>query len=332
MPQKHLDQIKILILVVCIFITAGSSGYIYLEGLSPTDAVLRTLLTFSTLGYSEATTQSDVGKWFTIALILVGVGVIVYATSGFVRAVIEGEISGSWKRHMVHKRLDHLKDHIIVCGFGRVGRQVAEELAAEDEKVVVIDKNDKSSECEKLGYVFVQGDVSASDEVLTRAGITRARTIIIAIGTDSESLAASVNARALNPDIFIVARATNAQAESRLLRIGANRVAMPAFIGGYHMATMALRPTVVDFLDLVIDSKHGELQIEELEVEHHSKLVGERVMEKFANKRSGVACLAMKRKGSAGFARPTATMQVEAGDKLILMGTLQQLDTLLGRK
>lgn len=301
----------------------------YFEQLAVTDALLRTILTFSTLGYGEATTQSEVGKWFSIFLIVVGLGVIVYATSGFVRAVIEGEISGSWKKHMQRNRLTKLKDHAIVCGFGRVGRQVAEELAAESQRVAVIDRNDKSDECAGLGYEFILGDVSASDDVLKQAGIAAAKVIVVAIGSDSECLSASVTARALNPHVFIVARAASKQAESRLKRVGVDRVALPALIGGYHMATMALRPTVVDFLDLLMDSKRDELQIEEYIAENASPLIGQKVFDHFGAHRGTVALLAMRRKGHTGFLRPNGTTMVENGDQLIVMGTVHQLDNLL---
>ncbi len=331
MPKRHIDQIKMLISLVCVFIIGGSLGYMYLEKLTFTDALLRTLLTFSTLGYGEATTQGFVGKWFTIGLVAVGVGVIVYATSTFVRAVIEGEISGSW-RHVVQKhKLAKLTDHAIVVGFGRVGRQVAEELKAEDQTVVVIDKNDKSAECAELGLEFIQGDVCISDDSYISAGLNDAKVVVIAIGADSESLSASVTARALDPDIFIVSRATSKQAENRLFRIGVNRVALPAYIGGYHMATMALRPSVVDFLDLLTDSKREELQIEELFIEKDNTFIGQKVFDHFGSHRGTVALLAMRRKGQTGFLRPTGTTQIELGDQLILMGTSHQLDRLLRR-
>lgn len=332
MPKRHIVHIRVLILLVLVFIIGGIFGYMALESLTFTDALLRTLLTFSTLGYGEVTTQSFVGKWFTIGLIVVGVAVIVYATSGFVRAVIEGEVSGYWRGMMQKHKLSKLRDHAIVVGFGRVGRQVAEELMAEGQATVVIDKADKSAECEALGLEFVQGDVCISDEPFVSAGLNFAKVVIIAIGTDSESLSASVTARALNQDIFIVSRATSKQAESRLLRIGVNRVALPAYIGGYHMATMAMRPSVVDFLDLLTDGKRDELQIEELFIENDNTFVGQKVFDHFGSHRGTVALLAMRRKGQRGFLRPTGTTQIELGDQLILMGTTHQLDRLLRRK
>lgn len=318
-------------LIVAIFVLYGSLGYVYLENLKFSDALLRTLLVFSTLGFSEATTQSEIGKWFTIFLIMVGVGVIVYVTTSFVRAVIEGEVSGSWKRHMTDRKLAKIRDHVIVCGFGQVGRQVAEEMAAEEVTVVVIDKEDRSEECHKKGYLFIQGDGASSDELWHKAHITVARAAIIAIGNDGECLSAAVTARALSDNLYIVARATSKEAESRLLRVGVNRVALPAVIGGYHMATMALRPSVVDFVDLLLDSKRDELQIEELEIEPHSSLINHKVLDFFHQRKNGIVPLALYRAHSKRCLRPNRDTEILVGDKLILMGTLHQLDTFFDR-
>lgn len=331
MQDQDLSKIKKLLLAVLVFIIYGTIGYMLLENLRFVDALLRVTLLSSTLGFSEATSQSDAGKLYTISLVICGVSVIVYATSMFVRSIIEGEVSGSWKRKMVENKLRKLNDHIILCGFGRVGRQIAEELKTEKADVVVIDKDDKSDECSKNGLIFIKGDISASDDTLAKAGVEKAKTLIIAFGRDSDCLAGAVTAKALNPDLYIVARASDKQAEERLTRVGVNRVAMPSYIGGYHMATMALRPSVVDFIDLVIDSKHKELQVEEFLIEPTSPLVGKDVHEYFRDKKSGVVLLAVQRKNGDGFVRPAGGTQVKEGDRLILMGTINQLESLIDR-
>lgn len=332
MHHKHATSLRTLFLIVIVFITYATVGHMWLEHLNFLDALLRTFLIFSTLGFSEATTQTAAGKWFTILLILIGIGVIVYVSSTFVRAVIEGELTGTWRKHKVMKKLAHLKDHAIICGFGRVGRQVAEEMAAEEIPLVIIDRENYAEECEKRGYLFLHGDAAANDDTLQRAGLDHARVLIIAFGNDSENLSLAVTARALNEKIFIVGRATSHAAEERLIRVGVNRVALPAYIGGYHMATMALRPNVVDFLDVLIDSKREEMQIEELEIVSNSALVGANIHTALPNKKGAPTLLALRRKDAKSFIRPTSAVHIEIGDKLILMGTVHQLDQLMERK
>ncbi len=329
MHSKELYRFKVLFFVVVVFALYGTLGFMTIENLSFTDALLRTILIFSTLGFSEATTQTLVGKWFTIILAVGGVSVIVYAASTFMKAVIEGNISGSWKKHMRDKQIHKLKDHIIVCGFGQVGRQIAEEVAAEGVPVLVIDLQDKSEVCHEAGYIFMQGNGAASDEVWQKANLSQAKALLLAMSNDSECLAAAVTARAVSPDVFIVARATTKQAEGRLYRIGVNRVALPALIGGYHMATMALRPSVIDFLDVLISNKHDDLQIEELLVEENSPHIGKKVVEALGKKRSGVVPLALYRRNSADFIRPDNDTEINVGDKIILMGLPKQLEKVM---
>jgi len=326
--HRQIDRVKTLLIMVTVFIIYGTIGYMLLENLTFTDSLLRVALTFSTLGYGEVTSQTFIGKWFTIILIAGGVSVIVYSVSAFARLVIEGEISGTWKKKMIEKHLKNFKEHIIICGFGRLGKQVAEEVATEGIPMVVIDKEDRSLDCHKLGYEFLHGDVTL-DETLTKANIEQAKTLIIAIGNDSESLACAVTARALNPSLFIVARASTKHASERLTRVGVNKIAMPVYIGGYHMASMALRPSVVDFIDLVIDSKHEELQIEELQIDRSSPLVGHAVHDFFSGSIDAPSVLAIQHKDGTKFIRPAGTKFIQEGDRLILMGTVKQLDDLM---
>lgn len=330
MHHRQIDRVKALFFMVVVFIVYGTAGYMMLEGLSFTDSLLRVALTFSTLGYGEVTTQSEVGKWFTIILIAVGLSVIVYSVSTFARLIIEGEISGTWKKKMMEKHLSKYKEHIIICGFGRVGKQIAEEVSAENIQMVVIDNEDKSLECHKLGYEFMHGDVTM-DDTLTKANITNAKTLIIAIGNDSECLACAVTARALNPALYIVARASTKHAAERLERVGVNKIALPAYIGGYHMASMALRPSVVDFIDLIIDSKHEELQIEELVIDKDNPANGHTINEFFQGGSGSPTVLAIQHKDGTRFLRPAGSKQIQTGDRIILMGTVHQLDDLIKR-
>lgn len=332
MDKNNRHNFKLLTALVVVFILYGTLGYMFVDGISVTDALLRIFLLFSTLGFSEATTQSNGGKWLTIFLIICGISVIAYTASTLISAIVEGEISGRWKKRMLDKKLKLLKDHIIICGFGRLGRQIAIELRGEDVSVVIVDREDYSLECDKFGYLFMQGDCSAKDETLIKAGIAQAKTVIIAMGNYSEALATAVTARALDEKITIIARANTRQAAERLYRVGVDKVALPAQIGGYHMATMALRPSVVDFLDLLLDSAKDTLQIEEYLVPAKSVLIGKRVHDHFSPHNRNISVLALKRENHVGFIRPTAETIIENGDSLIIMGTKTQLNNFIDNK
>ena len=332
MHRTTRHNFRLLALVVIVFILYGTIGFMVVDKISPLDALLRIFLLFSTLGFSEATTQTVGGKWLTILLILVGISVIAYSASTFISAVVEGEISGRWKKKMIDKKLKILKNHIILCGFGRLGRQIALEMRSEDVPIVVIDREDYSAECDKLDYLFIHGDSSAKDETLERANIKHARAVIIAMGSDSEMLATAVTARALEENITIVARANSRQAAERLYRVGVNKVALPAQIGGFHMAAMALRPSVVELLDLLLDSTNGTLQIEEYPIPNNSVLIGKRVHDHFLPHRHNVSVLAVKRKDRSDYIRPTQDTILEDRDKLIIMGTKTQLNNFIHNK
>jgi voltage-gated potassium channel len=332
MEKHRIHNFRLLAILVVAFITYGTLGYIIVDKLTFTDALLRIFLLFSTLGFSEATTQTLAGKWLTILLIVVGISVIAYTASTFMSAIIEGEITGRWKKKMTDKKLSSLKNHIIVVGFGRLGRQIAQELRGEDVPVVIIDREDKSFDCDRLGYLFIQGDCSLKDDILIKAGINCAKTIILAMGNDSEVLATAVTARALNEKLNIVARANSRQAAERLYRVGVNKVALPAQIGGYHMATMALRPSVVDFLDLLIDSAEETMQIEEYAIPKDSILIGKRVHDHFLPHHSTVSVIAIRRSSHKEFLRPNAETTIHDGDKLILMGTKSELNSFIKNK
>jgi voltage-gated potassium channel len=233
---------------------------------------------------------------------------------------------------MTDKRLSTLKNHIIVVGFGRLGRQIALELHGEDVPVVIIDREDKSAECDRLGYLFIQGDCALKDEILIRSGIKSAKTIILAMGNDSEVLASAVTARALNGEINIVARANTHQSAERLNRVGVNKVALPAQIGGYHMATMALRPSVVDFLDILIDSAEESMQIEEFPIPADSILINKRIHDYFMPHRNNLSVIAVRRNSHNEFLRPNADTLIHEGDNLILMGTKSELNNFIRHK
>ena len=235
------------------------------------------------------------------------------------------------KRRQMKARLSKIKDHYIVCGLGRVGSQVMDELAAEGVEFVGMDRDEERvKEAIAKGYTAFVAD-STGEDALQQAKIEKARGVVASLGDDSSNLFVTLAARQLNPAIFIVARANREENRQRMSRAGADRIAMPYQIGGYHMATMMIRPNVVDFLEILSTNNNADLQVEELVVNRESKLVGEK-LSALSRDKIGATVLAINGSDGTSKVNPNGSEVIYAGDKLILMGTRPQLDSVSGRQ
>ncbi len=222
-------------------------------------------------------------------------------------------------------RIDSLKDHYIVCGFGRVGEQIARELDAEGEPFVIIERDeDKLALAKDRNWAYLHGDVALDETVFQKARLQEAKAVIIAVGADADAIFIAISARAMKPEIFVVARASSREAADKLNKIGVNRVALPYQIGGYHMATMALRPTVVDFLNLLVDHEKEELEMEEFFVRDDGFYEGKSIQEAGLLK-NNVAVLAIRRKNGKAVINPSDSTKLSGGDRLVLMGSEDDL-------
>jgi voltage-gated potassium channel len=231
------------------------------------------------------------------------------------------------KRRLMEKKIKALKDHFIVCGFGRVGSQIAEELYHEEVPFVVTDRDpQKIKQCEEKGFLCILGDAAIGEEVLKKAQIDKAKCLIIAIGQDADVVFVAVTAKSLNPNLFIVARASTTETASKLEKLGVERIALPYQIGGYHMANMALRPGVVDFLDVIVDSKHQEMMVEELEVKPDSPFSGKPIDNHFNRGKTEAVILAIKKPDQSCIINPSPDIILRSGDKLILLGTKKEIE------
>ena len=241
--------------------------------------------------------------------------------------MIHYRLSKGFKRRFMEKKIQSLKDHFIICGFGRVGSQIAEELSYEKVPFVVTDRDpERIKECEDKGWLCILGDAAVGEEVLKKAQIEKAKGLIIALGQDADTLFVAVTANSLKPDLFIVARASSTEAASKLEKVGVQRIALPYQIGGYHMANMALRPGVVDFLDIIVDSKREEMVVEEVEVNPGSPITGKPIDNHFNRKRTNVVILAIKKPDQSCIVTPTPNIILEERDNLILLGTKQEIE------
>jgi voltage-gated potassium channel len=313
--------------VVLAVAAIGSAGYVAM-GWSPADAVYMTGITLTTVGFREVRELDGVGRAWTIALAISGVGIIFGSVGLVAEAVLSDVVSGRREAKRMADRVSALRDHFIVCGYGRVGSTVARELDHAGRPFVVVDVNPTSLEqAEADGYLVVDGDAT-HDEVLSRAGIEHARGLVTAIDSDALNVYVTLSARALSPDLFIVARASQAGADAKLTQAGANRVVSPYARAGRQIAELATRPRVADFIDIALS--HGELafSIEELEVVASGPLVG-RTVESLRDE--GIFALAIVRGDRDYVANPPPERVLEDGDGLIVSGTAATLRDLRAR-
>jgi voltage-gated potassium channel len=301
-----------------------------LEGWRLPEALYMTVITLSTVGFSEVRPLSEVGRFFTAGLIVAGVGAVAYVFAAISQYVISGELSGSLRRSRMHQRIDATSGHFIVCGYGRVGQQVVVDLLEERRQSVVVESHADALSDAPPGVLSVIGDAS-DDDVLGLAGIARASGLVAATGDDAINLFITLSARTLNPDLCIVARANQPASEPKLLRAGATHVISPYRISGRRMARQLLYPSIVDFLDVVMHSGGLELFLEEYTVQPDSDLHGKTVAEAEVRTRSGANVLAVRRHDQGSIVtNPPSEMRFEPGDMLIVLGTHQQLEALSG--
>ncbi len=314
------------ITALVVIIVIGTVGYLLIEGWSFLDSLFMTITTITTVGYDEVHPLSDGGRIFSSFLIVGGVGGALYALTAIVAYVVEGEFGTTLGRRQMKNKISKLKEHFIICGYGRVGQEIANVFTEERVPFVVIDNgHDSIAKAEEDNRLYLFADAT-NDEVLKEAGIERARGLVVAVDGDAESTYITLSARQLNPDLFIEARSSGSEAEAKLKKAGADRIISPNSIGARRMAMLALRPSVVDFIDTVIYRRGRELQMENIAVNKGSSLAGLAVEE--ARRRTRANILAINRKSGKLVANPSAEEKLEIGDILIAMGTSEQLTSL----
>ena len=285
-----------------------------------------TVITISTVGYGEVHPLSATGRIFTIILIAGGVGGALFVLSAFVEYLLEGRFRTTLGRRQMKTKIAKLKDHFILCGYGRVGEEIARTFSEEGAPFVIIDsRQDNFAMAETEGYLCLLGDAT-SDKVLIEAGIERARGLVAAVGSDADNTYITLSARGLRPDLFIEARANNKEAKTKLKRAGADRVVSPSSIGARRMAMLALRPAVADFIDTVTHRRGQELLMENIAIGDDSPLVGLTI--KAIHRQVKTAILAISKKSGKLLANPPHDTTIEVGDRLIIMGTPEQLTAL----
>ncbi len=292
------------------------------------DALFMTAITLSTVGFGEVNELSSIGRIFTILLIFLGVGVIVYSFTFLAEYIVSINMVDEYRKRRSKSMVKKLEDHVIICGFGRVGKSAAATLQESQRPIVIIDSDPASvQQALEDGLIGLEGDAS-QDEILLEAGLPKAWGIVITTGEDSLNLFITLSARNIKSDLFIVARANQTSSEVKLRRAGADRVVSPHQIGGQHMANIIIRPHVTDFFDMVTLQGGEELWIEELVISAGCPLEGKTVGKVDIRRKTGVTLVALYREDIGENIVPDADTRLEAGDQLILLGTRTQLNTM----
>jgi voltage-gated potassium channel len=313
------------LIIFGVMLATGTAGYMIIERWSMLDALFMTVTTITTVGYREIHPLDTKGRIFTIVLVLFGVGTAFYLLTTFVALIIEGDLRAAFGLTRMKGRIEQLRDHHILCGYGRVGEQIAREFADRGAPFVVVESNTETLQrAVEQGYLVVQGD-AASDEVLLEAGVTRARTLLAASDSDSGNTYITLTAKALNPDIFVVARAARPESESRAIRAGAARVISPYSISGRRMALSALQPNMVDFFDTLSVGRNAERILAEIEVTEESGLLGLYIRHVLESSR--VTILGLQRSGGELIVGPREDVRLEMGDRLMVVGTEEDVAT-----
>ncbi len=312
----------------------GTLWYWLIEGWRWVDALYMSVITLSTVGFVEVGSLGDRGRLFTITLILMGLVTIGYIVNRFTEALIQGYFQEGIRLRQQRRLMNSLSGHYIICGFGRTGRQIASEFKDEGVPFITIDSDIESVQtAEMLGYKFIQGDATL-DETLLKVGIDRAVCLVAALPSDAENLYTVLSAKALNPQIRAIARASTQEALQKLQRAGADAVVSPYITGGKRMAAAALRPQVMDFVDGILTGAGRELYMEEFRLDPEvCPCVGQTLREARLRSQTGALILAIRRADGTLIGGPTADTELMTGDMLICMGTaeqLRQLNQILG--
>ncbi|MCK4984610.1 MAG: NAD-binding protein [Desulfobacterales bacterium] len=325
--RKRLYFLLVLIFMV---IMAGSTGYYIIFNGEPEflDCLYMTVVSLTTVGYGEVieVTGNDTAQIFTMILITFGMGIILYGISSLTALLLEGELSGIFRKKKMAKQIDKLNDHYIVCGGGETGSGVIVELCKNNEVAVLIEEDTERIErCKEIcDLLYIKGDAT-DDENLIAAGIDRAAGIVISLPSDKDTLYVTMTARMLNQKIRIISRMTNQHLEPKLFKAGANAVVCPNAIGALRMASEMIRPTAVDFLDRMLRSSHGNLRIHELTVSENSKFSEKEIRHCGLKERYGLLVLGAKTKAKDIEFNPAPTQKLTAGTTLIVMGAVGQI-------
>ncbi len=321
------------LLLSVLLMIVGTAGYMVIEGWDPLDSLYMTITTLATVGYGEVHPLTTMGRIYSIVLIILGVGFFLYVGGAVIQFMVEGRVRLILGRRRLDRKIARLKDHYIVCGFGRIGKVICDKLLREDYSVVVIDRNpDLVEKLEAMKIAYICGD--AGDEaVLAKAGLGRAKALVAALATDTENVFLVLTARQLAPQLNIMARAGSDAAKAKLKAAGANIAEAPYETGAATMAQRILRPNVTNFLDLAFSAqRHEEIQMEEIPIAAGSSMCGLTLKDSEIRQKYNLIIIAIKKEDDQMLFNPAFGAKLRAGETVIAVGEppyLKQLEAVL---
>ncbi len=316
-PKKKLFIVSSLLLFVVIL---GTVGFRLIEGWGLLESLYATVTTISTVGYGDFAPASAQGRLFAVFLIVIGVGAMLYGASLFAEMMVDNRLKIILGRSSMESRIERMKDHYIICGFGRMGNLICREMAKEKIPFVIIEKNPEVLQrIENERYVYFKGNAT-DDTSLLQSGIKRAKGVVCVLSSDAENLYVILTAKELNPDVYILSRCEEEISEHRLLRAGANRVISPYTMGGMRMAMAILKPAMMDFIEITTGRQSLDLRMEELAVTDGSAIVGKSLESSEIRKTYKLIIVAIKKDSGKMIFNPEAGYMIEKGDRLIALG------------
>lgn len=318
-------KLRYSLLMLSAIIALGTCGYYFVEHMPLFEAFYMTIITLSTVGFMEVVPLSHAGRAITVIIIVLGISVGAYTIGVLVRALVEGELVKIFGRRKVQKQIAGLKNHFIICGFGRIGRIICSELHADDIDFVVIEQDPSVIEqIEARKYLYLMMDAT-TEEALMQAGIMAAKGVVTAVNSDANNVFITMTAKSLRKEVFVLARASEEKNEAKLFRAGATRVVSPYLIGGRRIAQMLKKPTVVDFIDIAMMGTHLGLMMEEARIGDASGLIGKSLIDSHLRKDFGVIIVAIKKLSGDMVFNPLPSEKLEAGDVIVLIGKKEDL-------
>ncbi len=318
-------KLKLSFFLLIATIAFGTTGYIVIEGMLPFEAFYMTIITISSVGFSEIKPLSDLGRGMTIIIIILGISLLTYTLGQVARIFVEGELRRVLGRRKLEKQIAELQDHYIICGYGRIGGIIVHELKTTKIPLVVIEQDPASIEIlESEGTLYLNMDAT-SDEALQAAGLDKARGLVTAVSSDADNVFIALSAKGMRPDIFILARASDVKNEAKLLRAGASRVVCPYQMGGRRMAEILHKPTVVDFLDQTMMHTELGLQMEEAVIVEGAPIAGKTLVGSNLRQEFGVIIVAIKRSSGEMIFNPGPGEIFNAGDVVVAIGKKVEL-------
>lgn len=319
MPRSMSRVARGLLIVLAVSVSFVFA-YRYIAGFSWLDSIWIVVISISSVGYGERSQESDVVKILNIVTITIGLSTVAYLGGSIVHALVEGELSGTLGKARMKREIRSLRNHVILCGYGRVGELLAADLLRQKCEFVVIEMEpQRCAQVAERGYRHLQGDAT-EDDILQEAGIVNARALVTALPNDAQNVFITLSSRNLNPALFILARAEDASTEKKLRQAGANRIIMPATMGAQQMARMITHPSTADLMQLFAERNLGNVELDEIFLSEKSTLVGKKIRESEIHRDFGILILAIKSAAGELKLNPAADHALNLGDTLIVMG------------